>query len=117
MKMNAKSVAECYSLAPEPQRSTLLELRARILEYFPQATEIIKYGMPTFVVNGKAVAGIMNHKNHVSYYPYSGSVLPNFPEITRKYKTSKGTVQMPIDKPLLKSEIRKLLRASAIQNK
>ena len=111
MKRLPPSVAKYYKSAPEPQRSTLLEMRERILKEIPGATEVIKYAMPTFLVDGVPLAGLMAHKNHVGYYPYSGSVISKFPEISEKYKATKGALQMPIDKPLSVGEIRKLIKA------
>ena len=105
------AVSSYYASAPASHKATLLEMRERILEIVPGAKEIIKYGMPTFVADGVEVAGLMFHKNHIGYYPYSGAILKKFPEICAKYKTSTGALQMPIDKPLLKSELRKLIKA------
>jgi len=111
MKRIPKSVSGYYASAPKTHQPTLIEMRARILDVAPDAVEIIKYGMPTFVLGGIEVAGLMFHKNHIGYYPYSGSVLINFPEICAKYKTTKGALHIPIDKPLLKSEVKKLIKA------
>ena len=104
-----KSVSGYYASAPASHKKNLLEMRERILDVVPDAEEIIKYGMPTFIHEGIAVAGLMFHKNHIGYYPHSGSVLNQFPEICEKYKTSKGALQLPLEKPLLKSEVRKLI--------
>ena len=106
-----RAVASYYASAPATHKETLLEMRTRILEVVPLAEEIIKYAMPTFVVDGVEVAGLMFHKNHIGYYPYSGSILNKFPEICAKYKTSKGALQIPLNKPLLKSEVKKLIKA------
>lgn len=106
-----KSVASYYASAPSTHKETLLEMRKRILEVVPSAQEIIKYSMPTFVVDGIEVAGLMFHKNHIGYYPFSGSILTLFPEIRAKYTTTKGALHMPIDTPLLKGEVKKLIRA------
>ena len=111
MKKIPRAVASYYASAPATHKETLLEMRTRILEVVPLADEIIKYAMPTFVVEGVEVAGLMFHKSHIGYYPYSGSILNKFPEICAKYKTSKGALQMPIDKPLLKGEVKKLIKA------
>jgi len=106
-----KAVSFYYTNSPASHKATLLEMRKRILEEVPMAEELIKYGMPTFVVGDVEVAGLMFHKNHIGYYPYSGSILNKFPEICSKYKTSKGALQIPIEKPMLKGEIKKLIRA------
>jgi len=65
--------------------------------------EFLGTGLLVAVVVG---SGLMAHKNHVGYYPYSGSVISKFPEISEKYKTTKGALQMPIDKPLAKPSLK-----------
>ena len=60
----------------EPKRSTLQQLRQCVLEVIPDAQECISYGLPAFKVKGKTVAGFGAFKNHLSYLPHSGSVLP-----------------------------------------
>jgi uncharacterized protein YdhG (YjbR/CyaY superfamily) len=89
----------------------MIGMRNRILKTIPHAQEIMKYGMPTFVVNGNEVAGLMSHKNHIGYYPYSGSVIKNFPELSHKYKTSKGAIQIPLGESLTQLEIKQLIKA------
>ena len=56
----------------------MLEMRARILEIVPDVEEVVSYGMPAFRVTGNIVAGLLANKTYVGYYPFSGSVLPNF---------------------------------------
>ena len=58
----------------------MLELRDRILEIVPNAVEVVSYGMPAFKVEDRIVAGLLANKNHVGYYPFSGSILHLFPE-------------------------------------
>ena len=106
-----EAVSDYYSSAPTTHKQTLLEMRSRILQVVPSAEEVIKYAMPTFVVKGMPIAGLMVHKKHIGYYPYSGSVLNQFPELLAKYKTTKGALQIPISKPLLKGEVKKLIKA------
>lgn len=106
-----KAVAGYYKKQSAPHKELLLEMRTRILEVIPEAEEIMKYSMPTFVYKGTEVAGLKANKNFVGYYPYSGSVLTKFPELTRKYKTTKGALHIPLEAPLLKSEVRKLIKA------
>ena len=105
------AVAAYYKKAPSPQRETMLEMRSRILAVVPNATEVMKYAMPTFVVDGVPVCGLMAHKRHVGYYPYSGSVLAQFPELMKRYGGTKSALHVPIDKPLPKTTIAKLIRA------
>ena len=106
-----KEVAHYYSQLSGDHSSCMKEMRTRILKVIPKAQEIMKYGMPTFVVAGNEIAGLMSHKNHIGYYPYSGSVIKDFPELSKKYKTSKGAVQIPLGEVLAQSTINKLIRA------
>ena len=106
-----KAVADYYSAQSGVHKETLMEMRNRILEIIPGATEIIKYSMPTFVHEGNEVAGLLANKNHIGYYPYSGSVISQFPDIEEKYTTSKGALHVPLGKALSKSDLKKLIRA------
>ena len=111
MSAPPRAVAAYYKALPSPQRETMLAMRERILSVVPDAVECIKYQMPTFVVDGVALCGIMAHKRHVGYYPYSGSVLPKFPELMERYGGTKAALHVPIDKPLPVAMIRRLIRA------
>jgi uncharacterized protein YdhG (YjbR/CyaY superfamily) len=104
-------VAAAYDAAPSPQRETMLVMRERILAVVPGADEVIKYRMPTFVVDGTDVCGLMAHTHHVGYYPYSGSILGQFPDLVAKYGGTKSALHVPVDKPLPASAVRRLVRA------
>ena len=93
----------------EPKRSTLEALRQVILEIIPEAQQGISYGVPAFRLEGKVVAGFAAFKNHLSYLPHSGSVFPELRDETAKYKTSSGALQFPVDRPLPKALVRKLI--------
>ena len=55
------------------QRQILNNLREMIAEELPTATQVIKYGIPTFLIEGVAILGFDGYKNHNSLFPYSGS--------------------------------------------
>lgn len=55
--MDITSVDEYLAEAPEPHRSTLIQLRATLRELLAHAEEAISYNMPAFKVGGQAVAG------------------------------------------------------------
>jgi len=105
------AVKKHYATAPSPHRETMLELRNRILEIVPDAVEVVSYGMPAFKVEDRIVAGLLANKNHVGYYPFSGSILHLFPEELANYKTTKSAIHVPIDKPLTKGLLKKLIKA------
>lgn len=89
----------------------MLEMRDRILEIIPQAEEVVSYGMPAFKVEGTVVAGLLANKNHIGYYPFSGSILKLFPEELANFKTTLSAIHVPVEKPLSKTLLRKLIRA------
>ena len=93
----------------ERERSTLEELRRSILAVIPDAQECISYGMPAFKVRGKTVAGFAAFKNHLSYLPHSGSVLEKLSEDLAGYECTKGSLHFPLDEPLPRGLVRKLL--------
>ena len=110
-----KAVKAFYDAAPPAHRRTMIAMRSRILAIVPNAEEIVSYGMPAFKVDGNIVAGIMAAKNHVGYYPFSGSVLHLFTNELAKYTTTKSALHVPIDQPLSKSLIAKLIKARISQ--
>jgi uncharacterized protein YdhG (YjbR/CyaY superfamily) len=103
------TVDEYLAAAPEPQRSTLTQLRDSLREILPGATETISYGMPAVKVEGKAVAGYAYFKNHCSYFPHSGTVLPELADELEPYEWSKGTLRFPVDEPLRPDLISRLV--------
>lgn len=74
--MFAVEVDEYPRAVEEPKRGTLEALRRTILEIAPEAEQVISYRVPAFRVEGKTIAGFAAFKDHVSYLPFSGSVLP-----------------------------------------
>lgn len=110
-----KTVRALYDAAPLEHRKTLLEMRMRIMQVVPEAEEVISYGMPAFKVNGNIVAGIMAAKNHVGYYPFSGSIIHLFPTELARYKRTKSAIHVPVGKPLSKTLISKLIKARISQ--
>ena len=93
----------------EPKRSTLEELRRRILEIIPEAEECISYGMPAFKLGGQVIAGFAAFKNHLSYLPHSGSVLSELGDEISTYEFTPGALRFPVDRPLPKALVRKLV--------
>ena len=93
----------------EPKRSTLQALRRTILEIIPEAEEVISYRVPAFRVQGKTVAGFAAFKTHLSYLPFSGSVLPRLTDDLHGYTMTKSALHFPVDEPLQKALVQKLI--------
>ncbi len=93
----------------EPKRSTLGELRRTILGIIPDADQCISYGLPAFRVRGKVIAGFAAFKSHLSYLPHSGSVLPAVRDEISGYETTKGSLHFPVDSPLPRALVKRLI--------
>ena len=107
--MSAQEIDEYLATLEEPKRRTLERLRTTILEVVPEAEQGISYGMPAFKVGGKAVAGFAAFKEHLSYFPHSSAVLTELGDDVAGYETSKGTLKFPVDKPLPKKLVKRLI--------
>ena len=93
----------------EPKRGTLEALRRTIIEIVPGAEQVISYRVPAFRVGGKTIAGFAAFKNHLSYLPFSGSVLPRLVDELTGYTGTKSALHFPVDEPLPKPLVEKLI--------
>ena len=113
--VSAGEVDEYLRGVEEPGRSTLQTLRTTIKEIVPDAEEVISYRVPAFRVGGETVAGFAAFKNHLSYLPFSGSVLPQLADELNGYAMTKSSLHFPVDRPLPKALVKKLIKARVAQ--
>ncbi len=109
--MSRADIDRYLAALDEPKRSSLEAVRQSILEVVPNAEQCISYGLPAFKVDGKVVAGFAAFKQHLSYLPHSGSVLPALADDLARYDQTKGSLHFAIDKPLPKRLVKKLVTA------
>ena len=93
----------------EPKRTTLEALRHTILEIIPDAEEVISYDVPAFRIGGQTVAGFAAFRRHLSYLPFSGSVLSQLTDELTGYKMTKSALHFPVDRPLPKTLVQRLI--------
>lgn len=93
-----------------PQRDALQAVRVIIAEALPEADEVIKYGIPTFAINGKGVIGFDGYKNHNSIFPYSGSIGARLKDELANYEQTKGSIHFDKEKPMPKTLIKKIIK-------
>lgn len=104
------STIDAFMLAmPEPQRSTLEEIRERIHALYPDVEEGMHYGVAAFKVQGRWVAGIAARKAGCSYYPMSGRVLDHIDVDALGMSRTSGALQFAADKPLTKKLLKQLI--------
>lgn len=110
-----RDVDNYLAAVSEPQQSTLRALRATLKELLPSGEECMSYGVPAIKVDGAAIAGYATAKKHCSYFPHSGQVVEDLADVLAAYDCSKGTIRFPVDKPLPKSLVKKLIAARRAQ--
>jgi uncharacterized protein YdhG (YjbR/CyaY superfamily) len=93
----------------EPKRGTLEALRRMILEIIPESEEVISYGVPAFRVGRKTVAGFAAFKDHMSYLPFSGSVLEHVADELDGCTMTKSALHFTVEHPLPEPLVKKLI--------
>lgn len=109
------AVKSKYAKAPPAHRKLMLIIRKSILEIVPKAEEVISYGMPAFKYQGNIVAGLLNNKDYVGYYPFSGSVLSVLKKELHGYSQTKSALHIPLDKGISKTLLKKLIQVRISQ--
>jgi uncharacterized protein YdhG (YjbR/CyaY superfamily) len=114
---SGKAEVDAYlARVPEPARTTLGKMRTMIRAAAPKdATEAIGYKIPSFQYKGGLV-WYAAFKKHCSFFPMDHSLAAEFQEELTKYKTSKGTIQFPVDEPLPKTLVTRIVKARVTLN-
>jgi uncharacterized protein YdhG (YjbR/CyaY superfamily) len=112
-----RAEVEAYlAQVPEPARTTLEKTRAMIRAAAPkEAMEAISYRIPSFHYKG-ALVWYAAFKKHCSFFPMDHSLEAEFAEELKTYKRSKGTIQFPVDKPLPKTLVTRIVKARVTLN-
>lgn len=109
-----RNIDEYIAGCPEHVQEKLHELRATIIKAAPSAEEKISYRMPAFTLNGILVY-FAAQTSHIGFYPTSSGVTAFKQEITG-YKSSKGAIQFPLDKPLPLELITRIVKFRVKEN-
>jgi uncharacterized protein YdhG (YjbR/CyaY superfamily) len=108
------TVGEYLYALPPRLRDRVASLRKAISHAAPQAEEVISYNMPAFKWNGMLV-WYAAFKQHIGFYP-KASALVAFKSELAPYKTSKGAVQFPIEKPIPTNLVKKIVKFRLKEN-
>jgi uncharacterized protein YdhG (YjbR/CyaY superfamily) len=116
LKDGPEGVEAYLAGVPEPARTTLRKMRAMIRSVVPkEATEGLSYGMPAFRYKGALVA-YAAFKDHCSFFPMQASLIDEMQEELTAYRTSKGTLQFPREKPLPAGLVKKMVKRRVEEN-
>ena len=112
--MSAADIDAYLAAIPEPKKSTLEEMRRRILAIVPDAEQKISYQMPAFAVGGKVVAGFAAFTKHLAYLPHSGRVLSQLDRELTGFVRTLGSLHFALDEPLSDELIAALIEAKML---
>jgi len=113
-RTTAKTIDDYIAGYPKDIQTTLEKIRTAIRKAAPKAEETIKYGMPTFTLNGNLIF-FAAFKNHIGFYPIPQGI-DAFKKELSIYKQGKGSVQFPIDKPMPLALISKIVKFRVKKN-
>lgn len=116
--IHSTDVKPYINKCPADKRKILLTMHGLIKKAAPKATLHISYGMPAYRLNEEWLVYFALYKNHIGFYPRASGIA-HFKNKLDKYKSSKGAVQFPIDKPLPSALITSIVRfrVNAIRSK
>ena len=109
--MSEADVTAYIEAQPEPKRSTLLAVRASILEIEPSLEQVIAWNTPQFKYKGKFAVGMAAFKNHLTFSPQSAEVMSAHADDLADYVVSKSSFQFAVDEPLPNALLRKLIKS------
>lgn len=107
-KIKPTTIADYIKAAPKDSQSKLRQMYATIRAAAPGAEESLKWGMPAFSYR-RILVTFAAFKHHVGFYP-TPSAVKAFAKELLKFKTAKGSIQFPLDKPLPLTLVRKITK-------
>ena len=98
VKSTPTTIDEYIAGFPPNMQEILQKVRMTIREAAPDATEAIKYQIPTYVFHGNMVS-FAGYAKHIGLYPVPLDV-DGFKEDLAPYASGKSTAKFPLNKPI-----------------
>jgi uncharacterized protein YdhG (YjbR/CyaY superfamily) len=105
-KDKPRNISEYISSAPPSARERLVEILECLRKAAPKAEESLKWGNPAFTQK-RVLFAFAAYKDHINFYP-TPAVVEAFKIELMDFKTTKGGIQLPLDKPIPISLIHKI---------
>lgn len=100
------TVDEYIRFAPQEARAKLRAMRACVRAAAPGAREELKWSMPAYSYR-RILVIFGAFKHHIGFYP-TPAVIRAMARELKGFKTAKGSIQFPLDRPLPRPLIRRL---------
>lgn len=111
MIIKPKTINGFIETAPKEVQMKLKQMRATIKKASPGAIESLKWSMPAFSYK-RILVTFAAFKHHIGFYP-TPSAVKAFAKDLKGYKTARGSIQFPLDKPLPLTLISKIAKFRA----
>lgn len=109
MVKNTNPIDVYIQAFPQETRMVLKKIQTLVRGIVPEGAEVMRYGMPTFQLNGKNVIHFAGWKSHIGLYP-TPSGIAAFKKELSPYKGAKGSVQFPLSQPIPYKLLEKIVR-------
>ena len=113
VRKQSGGIDDYISAFPAETQKALRQIRNAIKKAAPGAEEAIRYGVPTFVLNGNLVH-FAGFKQHVGFYP-TPSAIARFKAELSTYKSAKGSVQFPLDEPMPVALVTRIVKFRVVE--
>jgi uncharacterized protein YdhG (YjbR/CyaY superfamily) len=114
-KILVKNIDDYLVCQSEKVRESLEHLRQIIRDTAPEAEEVISYGIPAFKYHGMLVY-FAAYKKHCSLFAGNGALTEQMKDVLKSYKTSKGTIQFTVEKPLPDDLVKQIVMTRMKEN-
>jgi uncharacterized protein YdhG (YjbR/CyaY superfamily) len=105
---------DAYLAAQPPEvRAALVKVRAAMRRALPASVEAIKYNMPAYLVDGRAVASFAGWKDHYALYFVSSTLFDAIRKDLEGRDASKGIIRFKLNEPVPESVVARLAEWNA----
>src|SRR5687768_15318997 len=106
-------VGSYLAAQPVEVRKALVKVRAAMRRALPDSVEAIKYGMPAYLVEGRAVASFAGWKAHYALYIVAPALFEAIAKDLAGRDASKGIIRFGLDELVPESVVERLARWGA----
>lgn len=112
-----RTIDEYIAGFPAETQKALTEIRELVRQEVPAAEETISYDMPTFKLNGTYLIYFAGWKKHIALYPVTAGTVAGLGDELAGYKGTKGSVHLPLNKPMPLDLVRRILKLRLEENR